>query len=740
MVITTSGTIASFKAIEKKPIESLKIYFLPNQSGSGDPSPINPRNISGRTRLVITHSGKNMLDMKSYYNDNYERIQTASGITYTVESDGSITANGTATSRADRYLSTFLTEIPPGKYYADFGEWSSPDGKYLTYLWDDRTKAAPKQWDGITAALTSSNNIGYRNIPLIYPEETLNRQMLLGIRYQEGATADNQRWYLSLLNSNENPNNTVWEPYNGQTYTVDWAQQAGEAYAGYIDIISGDLVITHKKHKPTGHIWLPNGQEHAVVTFWVPEDGAYVYGSSIDPKFRISNLIKYGSFTAVSDGNPTWLYYHDDNVSTTRAYILVYGTRNDYPTDQDFENYLLNNNFEFIYPLATPIHYQLEPLQINTLVGRNNIWCVNGYSTEVSYNFSESLAMAQNRQKIIKFNSLTKEVFPSEYEPVDFLQGIGNQTSIDTGVAGNDNTIQIDFTVEVLVRGNYMGAMLGNHNGEDKKCWRFIQGATGTNNRFNFTLNNRKAGASPSATITELDTIINKKIKVHMEYAKGWVMYNSKYYTATTTTTQEETSTLNIIIGKNGPNIANGSSTVSYVRFHDSIRIRKQGKLIRDYRPCKRRSDGKPGFYDMINKTFNPSTGSKDFIAGTLIGGLYVYADNSRYYEYVNDTVDENIITDSDYFLTGFYDTESEEPKSYTIPVLVHDAHVCVRLFNNKTAASIDFFNISTAYDTRTYTGSGRYIMATVYKPYAANFYIYDNTNQRYIVKGSNVT
>ena len=51
MVITTSGTIATFKTPSSKPIQSLKVYFGPIQSGSGDPSPNNVRTISGKTSI-----------------------------------------------------------------------------------------------------------------------------------------------------------------------------------------------------------------------------------------------------------------------------------------------------------------------------------------------------------------------------------------------------------------------------------------------------------------------------------------------------------------------------------------------------------------------------------------------------------------------------------------------------------------------------------------------------------------
>ena len=68
----------------------------------------------------------------------------------------------------------------------------------------------------------------------------------------------------------------------------------------------------------------------------------------------------------------------------------------------------------------------------------------------------------------------------------------------------------------------------------------------------------------------------------------------------------------NIAVGSRNPNANSGTATH---RIY-SVRIWSHDELIRDYKPCIRRSDNIAGFYDMVNRTFNPSTSSTQFIAG----------------------------------------------------------------------------------------------------------------------------
>lgn len=64
---TASGSVANFPdGAENVPVESLVVNIEPVQAGTGDPSPSNPRPISGWTACTISHSGADTSDPTEY--------------------------------------------------------------------------------------------------------------------------------------------------------------------------------------------------------------------------------------------------------------------------------------------------------------------------------------------------------------------------------------------------------------------------------------------------------------------------------------------------------------------------------------------------------------------------------------------------------------------------------------------------------------------------------------------------
>lgn len=131
---------------------------------------------------------------------------------------------------------------------------------------------------------------------------------------------------------------------------------------------------------------------------------------------------------------------------------------------------------------------------------------------------------------------------------------------------------------------------------------------------------------------------------------------------------------------------------------------------------------------------------------GRYIGGLIVLMDNVLY-KIRDYKWDEQLVEDSNYFLTGWYDSGSTGSKSYSARVQPKSGNngAYIRYFNDKTATSYDYWAITEgeSYDhdgVRTFSTGGRYVIASIYKPYAADSYLYDNTNGIYIYKGKNVT
>ena len=82
------------------------------------------------------------------------------------------------------------------------------------------------------------------------------------------------------------------------------------------------------------------------------------------------------------------------------------------------------------------------------------------------------------RREIIAASRL----LPPQYARCDHLRTSGYNARIDTGVPGNDETLEFDFDYAVMTQQNYFSAF-GNYESEQSRCWRLLQGTTATNPR-----------------------------------------------------------------------------------------------------------------------------------------------------------------------------------------------------------------------------------------------------------------
>lgn len=199
------------------------------------------------------------------------------------------------------------------------------------------------------------------------------------------------------------------------------------------------------------------------------------------------------------------------------------------------------------------------------------------------------------------------QFIPPEYQKYDYLQTDAYKSYIDTGVAGNDDSIKIDLTLVPYTQGNYY-PILGNYNGNNQNsCWMLRYG--GNARQLSFVLNNNKVTSSYLLAVDD-STVVGKKLKIHMEKGYAVVDNNGNEYSCTTTGSETQ-STLNIYIGNYATPVTYGA----YNRLY-AVKISKGGVLVRNYVPCYRKLDNKAGFYDTVKCTFNPSIGTSDFVAG----------------------------------------------------------------------------------------------------------------------------
>lgn len=245
------ASILSFdNGADNIPVKNLKVNIIPNQSGTGDPSPTNIRPISGWTGAEIQRTGKNFLKVK------YPG-RTNNGITYALNEDGSISVSGTATGGsyfAQNYgfVTQYMTLLLPGTYTLH-SDASSENLRIYGTLYDTSGSAIKNigydTGNGSTFTIADltwfSFQINVLNGAVI---NTVVKPML-----ELGSTA------------------SAYESYQGETYEITFPSEAGTVYGGTLDVTGGLLTVTD------GYIESYNGE--SIPKTWISDRDVYTAGT-----------------------------------------------------------------------------------------------------------------------------------------------------------------------------------------------------------------------------------------------------------------------------------------------------------------------------------------------------------------------------------------------------------------------------------------------------------------------------
>lgn len=185
-----------------------------------------------------------------------------------------------------------------------------------------------------------------------------------------------------------------------------------------------------------------------------------------------------------------------------------------------------------------------------------------------------------------------KSRLPSAYQQVAFLQSTGTQL-IDTGYPFNSDTDAIEFDYACLetslykwIFGNYVGDYLGLSTHNYQALW---YGGTSVGLGFSeFDSERHKLVIDESGV--SLDGINRFGFK-SFENSVNLYLFAMNYNRTLTT------------------NYKGKAKVWGYKHS-------RNGALIRDFIPCYRKSDGKPGMYDLVTEAFYTNQGTGEFLLG----------------------------------------------------------------------------------------------------------------------------
>ena len=349
-----SGSIVSFQNAFAADLNSLTVDIEPQQNLNGYDSPWSPG--GGKNKLRIT-----------------ETTTTVSGVTLTVNGDGSITANGTATGTITRSLGMVDSA---GSYILN----GCPSGGGDNYRLDARISAGSV----ISGALDTGNGVTFSAAQAFY----------VYLRIGAGTVLNNLTFYPMVRLSSVTDAAfapyanlcpiTGWDEVNiyqsgadaskSKTVTIDLG---GTVYGGTLDAVSGVLTVDKK-------IAVFDGSEPFSMTgggvLYIDRaatDGTtgelvcsmYPYGGTISGAGGATGYPKQICSQAL---NGIRLAVYDDTFATAAA----------------FNTYLASTPLQIVYPLAEPVTHQLTGTQISLLIGFNTFWADAG---NITINFSDGL-------------------------------------------------------------------------------------------------------------------------------------------------------------------------------------------------------------------------------------------------------------------------------------------------------------------------------------------------------------
>ena len=342
---TESSAIANFTdGADDMVMHNVVAEINPVQDlSNGDPSPSNICPITGWTGCNVTRTGKNLLEVTA------ESV-TTKGVTFTVNSDGSVLVDGTATETISFYLNSAV-QLPNGSFILS----GCPSGGSSGNGYSLQGSGGPPYDAGAGSSSFSEINGGG-----------------IRIRIAAGVSCNNLLFKPMIRLASDT--DSAYEPYQGTTLSVDWTSEAGTVYGGTIDVATGlltvDRVMKTVTASETGWLFATGASANRVAVT-APNSKLSPAGARTS---TISNI-------AVADANiplSTSRYevgyfcmYSGGSDTESRAIFCV---PSDCTTAASAVQWLADNGCVFVYYLATPQTYQLTPQQLLTLLGTNNVW------------------------------------------------------------------------------------------------------------------------------------------------------------------------------------------------------------------------------------------------------------------------------------------------------------------------------------------------------------------------------
>ena len=324
-----------------------------------------PASLTGVTNIDVTHTGKNVLDMFAY---STSLPLTTNGITFSKNEDGTVHAEGTATSTAywNVTFTSWYNAMP-------ITEFIGTNLKFTTI----KIGGTGTVNSGSTAVFKADSTYYTSNLQPV-PSDAVGLRGFISI--SNGSTVDLDFAVQLEVGSTA----TAYEAYNGSTDTISLGQTV---YGGTVDVVTGTMVLDRQIITFDGsndEDWRKyTEQATQVVSFRLPIEGKAME--------ELSSLCN--NFTNIKN---CWTKNDNGVFSDHKSQnnLFFRPLTDDITELTQWRAWLADNPTTVCYKLAEPVTVQITPIQMATFEGGNTIFNRSG-DTSVTYRRDPTLALAQ---------------------------------------------------------------------------------------------------------------------------------------------------------------------------------------------------------------------------------------------------------------------------------------------------------------------------------------------------------
>ena len=353
-VKTASGAIASFPdGANDVPISEGTFYIAPSQSGTGTPSPSNPRPIVGYTGMTIQQTGKNLIRLDS--NTLVEAY------------------NSTAT-------------------YIDNGAKVEATGTYSRAVWKIPTKIGVTY----TVSYKGLRNTGYGRVYYSWEYSTANRYGLTILTETETSysftfTAEHDYLYFYIYNtSSVNSGHTTVKDVQVEVGSTATTYEAYKAETPIVDAFGRTIYGGERSTDGTlTETWEAIAFDGSDDENWQTGVVGTYRRTFLSRTLKTTNcyanmLCDKMEASPDSENVDRGFSCRSTNYDSDRLYVFVPLSETSITDVTTFKTWLSNNPITICYPPNTPNEYSLSPISLSTYYGDNNVWCDTG-DTSASY-------------------------------------------------------------------------------------------------------------------------------------------------------------------------------------------------------------------------------------------------------------------------------------------------------------------------------------------------------------------